>query len=448
MADLFMVKRQLRLSLWFVGVGFFVGLFAAWHAWRQIGLGGEGEDRFLLSATVVGALALAWFGLLIAYFSTGRFMRLATGWQQHRKSHIPWWVLKCTALLGFIAAMAIAISWLSARVADEFTLLEKGQLAALGERIAADPGTLERKDRKSGLTLLEMALERGNPEAVELLLSSGADLSSAAGGRNLSGALNNLPLLEILLRHGVEPDALDANGMASIHYAVEMQNTNVLAVLLEAGADANVRDTFDQTPLLLAVMADRLSMAETLIEHGADPNPGDRRGDTALHKAVRRRNIQTVRLLLENGADPKTFNFNNMAPIHIAALNGQNELVELFLEQPDRVNLRNADDRTPFDHALRGHRYETARLLLRNGADIDRVMANGYTALHLMAIAKDDEAAEFLVEEGADVHIADSEGETVHGLMREKQLQSLLDLVDARDHPGAATNAVEAVEAP
>ncbi|MCK4565635.1 MAG: ankyrin repeat domain-containing protein [Verrucomicrobia bacterium] len=443
-----MVKRQLKLSLWFVGVGFFVGLFAAWHAWRQIGLGGEGEDRFLLSTTVVGALALAWFGLLITYFSAERFMRSPTGWQQHRKSHIPWWVLKCTVLLGFIAAMSIAVSRLSARVADEFTLLEKGRLVALGERIVADPGTLERKDRKSGLTLLEMALERGNPEAVELLLSNGADLSSAAGGSNLFVALNNLPLLGILLRHGVEPDAPDANGMAPIHYAVEMQNTEVLAMLLEAGADANARDPLDQTPLVLAVMADRLSLAETLIEHGADPNQGDRRGDTALHKAVRRRNIQTVRLLLENGADPNTFNFNNMAPIHIAALNGQNELVELFLEQPDSVNLRNADDRTPFDHALRGHRYETARLLLRNGANIDRVMANGYTALHLMAIAKDYESAEFLIEEGADVYIADSEGETAHDLMRETRLQSLLNLVDVPDNPEASTNAVEAVDAP
>lgn len=60
---------------------------------------------------------------------------------------------------------------------------------------------------------------------------------------------------------------------------------------------------------------------------------------------------------------------------------------------------------------------------------------------------KDYEAAEFLIEEGAAVHIADPEGETAHDLMREKQLQFLLDLIDARDHP-AATNAVEAVEAP
>ncbi len=155
-------------------------------------------------------------------------------------------------------------------------------------------------------------------------------------------------------------------------------------------------------------------------------------------------------MLLEKGSNPRGFNFNNMAPIHIAALNGQDELVELFLEDPGMVGLRNEKGLTPFDEALRGRRYDTVRLLLEHGAEIDRVMDNGYTAIHLMLIAKDYKTTQFLIAEGADVYIADADGETAHHFMRKKQLQSLLDLVEARDNPPEpdSSNAVDSVVMP
>jgi ankyrin len=163
---------------------------------------------------------------------------------------------------------------------------------------------------------------------------------------------------------------------------------------------------------------------------------------------VRRRNPETTRFLLEKGADPRTFNLTDMAPLHIAALNGQNELVELFLEQPGMIDLRNEDDRTAFDHALRSRKYETVQLLVDHGAAIDRVMKNGYTATHLMVIAKDYQAARFLIEAGADIHLAGPSGETAYELIRNKQLQILLDLVEVRDNPPgvAHTNTVHSIE--
>ena len=452
--DLFIIRGRLKLMLWFVGVGFFLGLLATWYAWRQIGLGGEGEENFLLSATVTGALALAWIGVLVSYLVARRIMKPApvdgSRWSRVSWwSHIPWGVMKYTILLVFIAAMAFVVSWLSSKGANEFTLLEKEKFRLLEERIAETPELLEHKEKGSGKTLLVLALESGNAEAIDLLLSSGAELQSATNGPNwVVAALPNPLMLETLLRNGADPDAPDANGFAPIHQVVNTQNTNALVTLLEAGADVDARTPLYQTPLMLAIMADDLSLAETLLKAGADPNRWDKRGDTALHKAVDRKNIKTVRFLLEKGADPKTFNFNHLAPIHRAVSAGQTELVELFLEEPGQINLHNEDDRTPLDHALRGHQYDMARLLVERGAAIDRVRANGYTTLHLMLIARDYKTVRFLIEEGADVHITNLDRETAFDLMREKQLQSLLDLIDARDHPEAATNTVEAVESP
>jgi len=450
MADLFIVKGQLKLSLWLVGTGFFGGVFAAWDAWRKIGTGGEGQDRFLLAATITGVLAVAWIGVLVAYLSAHWIMRPRSN-RQSRWSKIPWWVLMCVALLAVISSMAFVLPWLSAKGSTEFALLEKGRLERLRERIAENPELLERTDRETGYTLLEQALESGNPEAIELLLSTGADLTPVADRLNLSVLLENLPMLGTLLRNGVDPDAVDDDGFAPIHYAVETQNTNALVLLLDSGADVDVRTRLHQTPLLLAIMADDLPTAGILLGYGADPNAWDRRGETALHKAVRRRNPEGVRFLLEKGADPAVFSFNNMAPIHIAALNGQDELVELFLERPGMVGLHNDNGGTALDHALRGRRYDTARLLIEHGADIDHATADGTTALHRMLAARKYSVARFLIEEGADVRIADADGETAYDFMRRKQLQLLLDLVDARDNPlpePAATNTVDTAEAP
>jgi ankyrin repeat protein len=445
--DLFIIKGRLKLSLWLVGVGFAGCLLAAWYAKWQTRMGGE-EERFLLFATVTGALALSWLVLLTLYLFTRRMMDPRHNWPD-RLSNIPW-VIKILALCILIAVMGVVLQKYSGRAKNEFSLLREGNLGRLEKRIAAKPYLLESKNKKAGKTLLELALETGNAEAVDMLLSRGAELASATDSFTLMALLDNPPMLGAFLRHGMSPDASDTDGMPLLHYAVETQNTNALAVLLNAGADVNVRDPLYQTPLLQAIMVDNIPIAGVLIEHGANPNQWDKRGDTALHKAVRRRSIESVRFLLENGADPKTFNFINMAPIHIAAFNGQNELVELFLEQPDLLNLMNEDDHTAFDHALRGRHYETARLLAEHGADIDRVMANGYTAIHLMIIAKDYESVKFLIEEGADMHIASSDGETAYDLMNKKKLQSLLYLVELRDNPPeiGGTNTVDSAVSP
>lgn len=452
--DLFTVKERLKLILLFVGAGLFMGVFATWHAWQQIGLGGEGREHFLLSALVTGALAVASVVLLVSFFITKKAMKPAPidkhRWLRVRwGANIPWGPLKYIALVVFIAAMAFVLSWFSSEGATEFTLLKKEKFKLLQGRIADSPELLKLKEKRSGKTLLGLALESGNAEAIDLLLSNGADFSSETNGPNwVVTALSNLPMLETLLRYGADPNAADANKFFPIHYAVDSKNTDALELLLKAGADLGVRTPLYQTPLVLAILAGDIPMAETLIDVGADLNQWDRRGDTVLHKAVQRKSIETVRFLLEKKANPKLFNFNNMAPIHMAAFNGQNELVELFLEDPEQINLRNEDDRTPFDHALRGYQYDTVRLLIEQGAQIDRVMANGYTALHLMLVARNYKTVRFLIEEGANVHMADPEGETVHDLMHKKQLQSLLDLVEARDLPAATTNTADAVESP
>lgn len=443
--DLFIVKERLKQALWLVGPCVLGIAGLAGYRWQEADAASE-ASAYLLPTLVAGALLVAWVVMLVAYLASLKILNREGPPPKRRFENIPWWTLKCIFLIVTIAVMAVVVTRLSALAVNEFTLLEKGRLEQLVERIATDPTVLEHKDKDSGKTLLATALDAGNVPAVELLMSYDARLEEGTEALRLVQAMNNPPMLEVLLRHGVDPDSEDPDGLAPIHYAVDTGNRQAFDALMEYGADIHVRDTLYQTPLMLAVLGDHLQLAELLLEAGADFDQWDKRGDTALHKAVQRRNDKTIRFLLGKGADPKAFNFASMAPIHIAAANGQTDLVEIFLVDPEMVYLRNDDDLTPFDHAMRGHRYETARLLLLHGAEIDRVMDNGYTVIHIMTLAEDYPAVEFLIREGADVHVAGADGETVYDIMFNLELQSLIDLVDMRDNPEAFTNALDTVE--
>jgi ankyrin repeat protein len=427
--DIFIIKSRLKLTLWLVGMALVAGLLGSFYAWTQIDLV-VGEENFLLATVLTGALGLVWVVLLILFLSASRFMQSRRVENSHWWDHIPWWLLSCITLLVLIGTIAATLPRLSLLAKNEFTLLHDGEFEQLAKRIMDEPELLEGKEYLSGKTLLELALESGDPDALDTLLAYGATLESVTNIQHqVVISLDNLPVLETLLKYGADPNLPDSKGMAPLFYAVVARNTNAIATLINAGATIDVRNPVGQTPLLVAILVDDLPMAENLVNHDANPDLHDRHGDTALHKSVKQKNIKACRFLLENRADAKLLNLNDRAPLHLAALNGQNDFVELFLEQSELIELRNEGGSTAFDYALRGRKYETMKLLLDHGYNVDRVLTNGYTATHLIIIEKDYKAAQFLIEAGADVHISSPDGETSYSLMQKKQLSILLEKV-------------------
>ncbi|WP_168433384.1 ankyrin repeat domain-containing protein [Pontiella sulfatireligans] len=445
MADLFIIREWLKFMLWAVAVAVGGGALATWHFWGQIDLLGD-ERSFLLAASITGALALAWVFLLVYFLAAQRVMQ-PSHHNPGALDAIPWWVLKVLLLVVFIGAMAYGLKRYGDQGENEFVLLRHGHLPQLEERLVAVPALLEKHESKGGPTLMQAAFRENHPEAVVLLLGHEASLDGVdpQGRSPVVASLQNLSMLEALLGAGLDPAAPDAEGNAPLHYAVALQVPEAARALVEAGADVDARDSLYRTPLLRAIESDDLEVAAVLLGLGANINAYDRRADTPLHKAVRRRNPESIMFLLEHGADPKLFNMARLSPLHIAAVNGQDELVEIFTAQPGLADLVDEDDRSAAEHAMKARQYETVRLLFRSGADINRLGKDGETLLHRMIRARDYNAASFLIDEGADVHLANSGGVSAYDLLRQKQLQRLLDLVDARDNPEAATNTVDTV---
>ncbi len=444
MADLFIVKERLKLSLKLVGAAFIGGLLSTWYFLGRLELGGE-ESSLYLSAAVTGSLALAWIGLLFTFLSAKRVVDPGH-YNPGALDRFPWWTLKVLLL----AAGGYGLRHFSHQMEGEFGLLRAGDLELLKARIQVDSTLLEKPEGKGGATLAQVAFRENHPEALAMLLEQGASPEGLdSQGRNaLVVSLDNLPMLDVLLAAGFDPDKPDAEGTPPIHYAVSLRMGEALAMLLEAGAKIDARDAGFRTPLMRAIEDDDLETASTLLEKGAQANAFDKRGDTALHKAVRRRKAESIRLLLGYNADPRIFNFIHMTPLHIAALAGHNDLLAIFLEQPGMTGLRDDQDLTPLDQAIKGHHYETANLLIAAGADIDRILANGSTLLHQAILSRDYTTARFLIAANANVRIPDAKGETAFDILRRKQLSGLIDLVDQRDHPEAYTNVVEVAEEP
>jgi ankyrin repeat protein len=429
--------------MWLVAVGVGLGALASWHFWSQQDYEAE-NSHFLFSIVATGALVLAWFGLLLAYFIFRP--REAPEYKSAKKRRdFPWWTVAIGFCVVLLVAAGIIINNVSNQLLGEFILLRDGKLDALEERIQSNPSLLQKTEGKEGATMVQVAFRENMPQAVELLIGLGASKADLAGaGRDpVAASLANLPMLLVLLESGFNPEAPAANGVPPLHHAVELGLVDTVKALLASGAKVDARDQAYRTPLMRAVESDALPIVRLLLEGGADVNTFDRRGDTPLHFAVRKRSPDGIRLLLDRGADPRKFNFIHLTPLHLAVMGASTQLVELFLEIPNMTGLHDDQDLTPLDYALQEYHYDLAEMLIDAGADINRILANGDTLMHRMILARNYRTTRFLINAGGDVGIPNAAGETAHDILRRKQLNGLLEMVEMRDNPEAFTNAVD-----
>jgi ankyrin repeat protein len=127
---------------------------------------------------------------------------------------------------------------------DIFEAAAVGGVAALRQALNAAPDSVGAWSG-DGWTALHLAAAFGTPEAVQLLLDSGASVHAVAKNPQA-----NQPL----------------------HAALALgRNPETIRLLLEAGADANARQTGGFTAIFSAAAANRRDLAEILVAHGANP---------------------------------------------------------------------------------------------------------------------------------------------------------------------------------
>jgi ankyrin repeat protein len=309
-------------------------------------------------------------------------------------------------------------------------------------------------------TALMWASARRHPQMMELLISHGADLNARSAWRNWerhvtaesrakrtnTGGLtplmyaareNCLECVNVLIKHHVDVDLPDPDGVAPMTIAIMNTNWDIARRLIDAGADVNQWDMYGQSPLYAAVVnaAPRApslfgggpgfnpsdppnqntpkDVITQLLDKGANPNMqlfyrpagrgagGAARGATALMAAAAEDDVALVKLLLAHGADPKLYQADNQTPI-MAALGGRGvfggggaanpkaaiEVLKVLHEAGTEVNIMSIQHHllrtrggTALHFAIRSGSAEAARLLISWGIDVNARDPDGLTAL-------------------------------------------------------------------
>ncbi len=232
-----------------------------------------------------------------------------------------------------IVLLALSLSPL--RAAEIHEAVRKGDLAAVQEMLAKDPGLLNAPADHDRTPLL-MAVALKQEGIFKFLLASGADVNrtdrDGFSPLFLACYFGLAEWTEPLIRKGAEINA-HANflGYSPLHAATRGGHNGCIEKLLANGARLDLRDVVGNTPLLLAAANGRAEAVGLLLAKGASPLDHDGMGSTALHLAAMAGNEPIVRALLEKGAAVNDTNRYGGSPLSIAAREGHDAVVKILL---------------------------------------------------------------------------------------------------------------------
>lgn len=202
-------------------------------------------------------------------------------------------------------------------------LLEKGADPNLRAIIAGRNGD---NSNPQGETPLQAALETDDVPTVRLLIQHGVNLQQH---QSVLHSTTSDRMLRLLLENGAPIDGLNEDGVTYLQVAIENGDEDIVQLLIERGANVNVTDEYGATPLMQVESLDlmrllierganvnaadkegqtalhrvvfepgKFELAELLIAQGANVNARDNDGYTPLDHIIENAFDYEVALLL------------------------------------------------------------------------------------------------------------------------------------------------------
>jgi carboxypeptidase family protein/ankyrin repeat protein len=173
------------------------------------------------------------------------------------------------------------------------------------ERLIAE-SDVNLRDQQSGTTALEHAVQNGNRELTQLLLSRGAEVNAQnSSGQTVLMMLDEdatSDLIWDLVNAGAKVNAADQGGNTALINAASRNNVEAVKTLLEAGAKVETKNKEGQTALMGAASSGLINNVRALILAGAALNELDNEGKNALRYAVENEHRVVIRFLRSQGA--------------------------------------------------------------------------------------------------------------------------------------------------
>jgi ankyrin repeat protein len=183
------------------------------------------------------------------------------------------------------------------------------------------------------------AVETGNRTAAALFIDAkiNTEIRDNRGWTPLMAAAfrGQAEIVDLLIRHGAEINALDSGGNSALHWAAFGGHADCARQLIAHSASIDLRNHFGWTPLIQAAARNHTEVVSQLISSGVNLDTCANDGYTALHKAAELGYGEIAQLLLVQGANPDLANSEGNTPLKLAIKNKQDEVVKLLTPVPN-----------------------------------------------------------------------------------------------------------------
>jgi ankyrin repeat protein len=247
--------------------------------------------------------------------------------------------------------------------------VQYGRTDTLNRLLEYDISLLDKADDDDGKTALHFASENSHLEALEILLSCGANINAVDkdGNTTLHFAISsgeNLEAIPILVKFN--PDILLQNkeGDNCLHLAARSKHTEYMSSLLNIDAREEgrlARNHEGKTPLLCAIESEISSEMMLLVAESLSPDHFLVRTElqeTGLHLSAKRLNIPAMKLFLAKGALNEKDEEGNTALhviFHAEEMIGQLlDAVRLLIGHGADASISNNQGRLPLHEVIEG----------------------------------------------------------------------------------------------
>ncbi|XP_008206285.1 serine/threonine-protein phosphatase 6 regulatory ankyrin repeat subunit A [Nasonia vitripennis] len=175
---------------------------------------------------------------------------------------------------------------------------------------------------------------------------------------------SKVKIAELLLKKGVEASVRIKNGMTPLHLAVTKGLPKVVKLLLTNNADVNTAEHINlETPLHKACENLHADIAQMLLDNGADVTARKKNGQTALHEVVSSTDFDftdanakatsdLVVRLLDAGCDVNVQDYEGKTPLHVACSTLNFVGAQVLLHNGADINLEDDSGKAPLSYCL------------------------------------------------------------------------------------------------
>lgn len=216
-----------------------------------------------------------------------------------------------------------------------YEIIAAGDITGVREFIASG-ADVNQIDKNSGWNPLEIAVNYGFSEIVNLLLQAG-DYANKEKNKRFHEALfmpivhGQLKIVKAFIAAGADVNYLWSCG-SGLHYAIQHNRIEILELLLANGADIDIpapeEDGKKSTPLMETAYRGSSEITRMLIEKGADINAKDAEGKTALIIAAEFANAEVAGELILAGANINAKDNKDHTALMYASLSEPDDITE------------------------------------------------------------------------------------------------------------------------